>query len=113
MKVYIDNDYKCYTEPKDGLIEVKSSFFDNKVKEYIEGSRYVPYGKTWIRDDGVEFIGEMIAPWKDWNELDIFQRDYEREEFTKLATANQELTNTIAAMVDEVYASDVAMIKED
>ena len=55
----------------------------------------------------------MIAPWKDWNELDVFQRDYEREEFTKLATANQELTNTIAAMVDEVYASDVAMIKED
>ena len=55
----------------------------------------------------------MISPWKDWNELDAAQRIYEAEQFAALKAANEELTNTMAAIVDEVYASDVAEIEEE
>ena len=79
MKFYIDDNCKCYVDPGDGLTEVESDFFDNKAKDFIEGYRFVPTGHTWIRDDGQEFVGEMISPWKDWNELDAAQRIYEAE----------------------------------
>ena len=39
--------------------------------------RYVPAGHTWSRYDGVQFHGEMIAPWKDYNELAQAQVLYE------------------------------------
>ena len=69
MKVYIDSEFKCHVSPGEGLREVEVSFFDNKCNEFVEGYRFVPSGSTWIREDGVEFAGEMISPWKDYNEL--------------------------------------------
>lgn len=55
----------------------------------------------------------MISPWKDWLELDTVQRVYEAEQFMALTAANEELTNTMAAIIDEVYTSDVAEIEEE
>ena len=69
MKVYIDSEFKCHVSPGEGLREVEVSFFDNKCNEFVEGYRYIPSGSVWIREDGVEFAGEMISPWKDYNEL--------------------------------------------
>ena len=77
MKIYIDSEYKCHTSPAEGLIEIETSAFDNKCKAYIEGFRFVPEGATWIREDGMEFIGEMVAPWKDYNVLAAYQEQYE------------------------------------
>jgi len=77
MKIYIDENYKCHTESAESLREFDVSFFDGKCRTLIEGYRYVPSGETWTREDGVEFKGEMISPWKDYSVLAEAQRNYE------------------------------------
>ena len=86
MKIYIDSDFKCHTANPDGvfrevvLSESAEAFFANKCTTFIEGYRLKPDGETWVREDGEVFPdGEMITPWKDYNELDAAQRQYERE----------------------------------
>ena len=96
MTIYIDNDYKCHaSNPDSAYIAVETSYFDGKCAAYIEGYRFVPAGEAWTRQDGVVFAGEMIAPWKDWRELDAAQRDYEREQ---LAAYEQALSEIEAAL---------------
>lgn len=88
MKINIDNDFKCHISDPDGtLTAVETDFFDGKCDAYIEGYRYVPSGAAWTHPDGVVFTGEMIAPWKDWRELDAAQRDYEREQLADALAA--------------------------
>ena len=65
MVVYIDNDFKCFTEPAEGLVEIESSFFDNKCKTLIECYRFIPHGQEWIRNDGIVFKGETASPHTD------------------------------------------------
>lgn len=77
--IYIDNDYKCHVTDDGTYTAVETTAFDGKCAAYIEGYRYVPSGEEWTRPDGATFPGEMIAPWKDWHELDAAQREYERE----------------------------------
>ena len=72
MTIYIDNDYKCHTSPGDGFISVETDAFDRKCRQFIEGYRFVPAGKTWTRSDGAVFTGEMVAPWRDSSILDEF-----------------------------------------
>lgn len=79
MKIYIDSDCKCFTEPTQGRREFETDFFAGKCLLYIEGYRYIPAGETWVRSDGTVFHGESIFPWKPWSELDAAQRAYERE----------------------------------
>lgn len=89
MKIYIDKDFKCYSSNHDeSLREYEVPQFDGKCDTYIEGYRYIPSGESWERSDGFTFKGEMIAPWKDYIELDEVQREYERE---KLADAENAL----------------------
>ena len=102
MTIYIDNDYKCYTSPGDGLTAVETDAFDGKCRQLIEGYRFVPAGKTWTREDGEVFTGEMVAPWRDYAILSEFQ-EVAQEEQTKA-------TEEIAAMVEEVYNSDMEVI---
>lgn len=92
MTIYIDSDYKCHSATADGLTAVETTFFDDKSTEFIEGYRYVPSGQTWTREDGTVFAGEMVAPWKPWEELDGIQRAYEREQY-----------NSLLAQLSEVY----------
>lgn len=110
MTVYLDVEWKCHISGDDTMISVETAAFDGKCDAYIEGYRFVPGGKTWIREDGVEFAGEMIAPWKPWGELDAAQREYEREQYQDLTTQNAELLDAMASMVDDVYAQDVSEI---
>ena len=96
MTIYIDNDYRCHVSDPDGtMTAVETDFFSGKCDIFIEGYRYIPDGETWTRPDGVVFQGEMIAPWKDWRELDAAQRDYEREQ---LAAYEQALSEIEAAL---------------
>lgn len=88
MDIFIDNDYKCHTSSDGTMREIQTDFFDGKCNTFIEGYRFVPPGESWTREDGAVFTGEMIAPWKDYNELDAAQREYERE---KLADAENAL----------------------
>ena len=91
MTIYIDNDYKCHVADDGTMTAVETDAFDGKCAEYIEGYRLVPAGETWTRDDGALFSGEMIAPWKPWNELDAVQRKYEREQITQYESALTEI----------------------
>ena len=94
--IYLDSDFKCHISGDDTMISVETAAFDGKCDAYIEGYRFVPEGKTWVREDGVEFSGEMIAPWKPWDELDKAQREYERERYAAVAAQNAEYEAALA-----------------
>ena len=76
MTIYIDSDYKCYTSEADGCRAVETNFFNGKCQEWIESFRFVPAGEIWTREDGEEFRGEMVAPWKDLSEAYTAQTAY-------------------------------------
>lgn len=79
LKVYLDHDFKCHLTDDNTVMSVEIKFFDNKCDAFIEGYRFIPAGKSWTREDGIVFNGEMIAPWKSYEELDAAQRQYEQE----------------------------------
>lgn len=124
MKIYIDSDFKCHTKPGDGLREFETRFFSNVPDAYVEGYRYVPSGETWVRktptydinhevvgESETEFVGEMVAPWKPWEELDKILREYEQTQNRELTAQNAELLDAMASMVEDVYNQDVAVIE--
>lgn len=90
MTIYIDTDYKCHTAPGSGLTAVETDAFTGKCITYIEGYRFVPSDSTWVRSDGAVFQGEMMSPWKPWDELDAAQREYERELYAAVTAQNAE-----------------------
>lgn len=85
--IYIDPDFKCHVTDDGTMTAVETDAFDGKCDTYIEGYRFVPSGETWTREDGEEFTGEMIAPWKDFAELDAAQRAFEREQLADMQAA--------------------------
>ena len=103
MIAFVDSDYKCHTSPGEGLTAIETDFFDGKCKQFIEGYRFVPAGETWTREDGHRFTGEMVAPWRDYAILSEFQ-EVAQEEQTKA-------TEEIAAIVEEIYNSDMEVIE--
>ena len=102
MTIYIDSEYKCYTFPGEGLTAIDTDAFDGKCRQYIEGYRFVPAGETWTREDGQVFHGEMIAPWRDYAILSEFQEVAQEEQ--------DKATAEMAALVEEVYNSDMEVI---
>lgn len=85
--IYIDSDFKCHTTNDGTMTEIQTDFFDGKCANFVEGYRFVPCGESWTREDGVEFTGEMIAPWTDYSELDAAQRAYEQEQLADAENA--------------------------
>ena len=81
--IYIDSDFKCHTSNDGTMTAVETDFFAGKCVAFIEGYRYVPSGESWTRSDGVVFTGEMVTPWKPYDELDSAQREYERAKLTQ------------------------------
>ena len=79
MTIYLDNEFKCHIINDGTMIETQTNFFNGKCQTFIEGYRFVPDGKTWIREDGAVFTGEMVSPWKPYDELDAAQREYEQQ----------------------------------
>lgn len=101
MKIFIDAEFKCHTSNPDGIFrevvlsENVQAFFSNKCTTFIEGYRLKPVGETWVREDGTVFSGgEMITPWKDYNELAAAQRQYELDQAV-LQAAYQEGVNSV------------------
>lgn len=90
MKIYLDEDFCCHTSSESAVTTIETDFFDGKAPGYIEGYRFVPEGMSWVREDGAVFAGEMVSPWKPWEELDEAQREYEREQLKALAAQNAE-----------------------
>ena len=80
MIVYLDKDYKCHLNNNDDIImSIETDYFSKKSDQFIEGFRFVPEGEKWTREDGTVFYGEMIVPWKPFDEIDQVQREYEQE----------------------------------
>ncbi len=98
MTIYIDTDFKCHLAADGSLTPVETDAFDGKAPEYIEGYRFVPAGAVWTREDGTEFQGEMVAPWKPWDELDSAQREYEREQFAALKAQAADMQAALAVL---------------
>ena len=93
--VYIDSDFKCHVTNDGTMTVVETDAFDGKCDAFIEGYRLVPSGESWTRSDGVVFTGEMLAPWKDYNELDAAQRQYEREQLAQYESALAEIEKAL------------------
>lgn len=88
--IYLDKEYRCsVTETESTIQSVETDFFDGKCDACIEGYRFVPQGKTWVREDGVAFAGEMVTPWKPSAELDAVQREYEKQLLAEYTAALQ------------------------
>ena len=85
MIVYVNKDYKCHAKAVEGSQPFDVPFFGGKCPHFIEGYRYVPQDETWIREDGEVFTGEMIAPWKNYSELEKAQLTYEKEQAEEIA----------------------------
>ena len=77
--IYLDSDFKCHVTDDGTMTAVETAFFDGKCDTFIEGYLFVPNGESWTRSDGAVFCGEMIAPWKPFEELDSAQREHERQ----------------------------------
>ena len=101
MKIYVDSEYCLHvTNPEGSFIEVilsekASAFFNGKCDTFIEGYRFIPYGESWTRKDGVVFHGEMIVPWKPYSELDEAQVQYEFERIAEYSSVLSEIEATI------------------
>lgn len=79
MKIYIDSEYRCHVQNDGTMKEVETDFFDGMCDTYIEGYRFIPTGEVWVRPDGIEFHGEMIAPCSDYVGLQAKQLQHEQE----------------------------------
>lgn len=108
--IYLDSDFKCHTTDDGTMTPVETDFFDGICDVMVEGYRFVPAGQSWTRHDGAVFVGEMIAPWKPWEKLDMAQREYERELAQALSVENDTLIADMAQMIEEVYQSDMEMM---
>lgn len=100
IPIYLDSEYRCHTTNPDGtfreviLSENARTFFSNKCVTFIEGFRLKPEGETWVREDGKVFSGgEMIAPWKPYDQLAAAQAQYEAD-LAEAAAAYQEGVNS-------------------
>ena len=96
--IYLDNDFICHIDNVAGRREINIDDFDDKCNAYIEGGRYIPFGESWTNQDGVVFIGPMVAPVVDINILLMMQKSYEQAK-------NEDLSD-MALFVDEMFAID-------
>lgn len=78
--IYIDSEYKCHSVNDGTMSEIQTDVFDGKCDAFIEGYCYE------AKENSV-----AIYPWKDYNELDAAQRDYERNLLAEYAAALETL----------------------
>ena len=96
--IYIDSDFKCHLTDDGTMTAVETDFFDGICDTMLEGYRFVPAGQSWTREDGEVFHGEMIAPWKPWDELDEAQREYERQQYEAMAAELADARQALAIL---------------
>lgn len=98
MTIYIDSDYKCHLTDDGTMTAVETDAFDGFCDTFIEGSRFVPAGESWTREDGQIFTGEMRSPWVDSSILEAAQREYEREQLAALRAQNADMAAALAVL---------------
>ena len=78
--IYIDSEFKCHVTDDGTMTAVETEFFDGKCDTFIEGYRFNP-------------TDEKIEPWKDYDELEAAQKQYEAD-MAELEAAYQEGVNS-------------------
>jgi len=76
--IYLDSEFRCHIGSDGSMTAIETDYFDGKCDAFIEGYRFVPEGASWTRYDGVTFHGQMVSPWRPYQELEAAQREYER-----------------------------------
>lgn len=110
MTIYINSDYRCYTQPGEGLRAVACDWADGKCAAYIEGMRYIPQGETWTRADGAVFTGEAVCAAQDAAALLAVQAAYEQQQATQRVTDTQlAVAESYETMQDELTALRLAL----
>lgn len=99
--IYIDSDFKCRVTDDGTCVSVETDFFDGKCGAFVEGYRFVPAGESWTREDGTVFHGEMVAPWKPWQQLRTAQLEYELEQLREEARDMAEALRILEVTPDE------------
>lgn len=97
MMIYVDAEFRCFTESTEGSTGYDVPFFDGKCRGFIEGYCYVPEGAEWHQPDGTTLYGEMISPWRDSSFLCELQAQYEE------MLAQQ---SDMRAALDTIYGGD-------
>lgn len=87
MIIYLDDNYRCHTQPAEGLRAIDCAWADGKCPVYIEGMRYIPDGETWTSADGTELVGEMLIAVVDPATLLAAQAAWEKEQVESQADA--------------------------
>ena len=77
--IYLDSEFTCHATDTGSLQAVETEVFDGKCDKYIEGYRFVPDGQTWTRNDGVQFTGPMVSPYKNYDILAAYQEQYQED----------------------------------
>lgn len=100
--IYIDSEFKCHVTDDGTMTEITTDFFDGKCDAFIEGYRFIPDDQSWINVEGFSSSGEMISPWKPYDELNIAQRAYEQEQYAILLAEKHSYTEAYNQGVNEV-----------
>ena len=93
--IYLDPDYKCHIAGDGTMTAVETAVFDRMCDAMIGCFRFVPFGKSWTREDGHVFEGQMVTPWKAPGEAEKAQREYERQLLEDYAEALETLGVTV------------------
>lgn len=102
--VYLDSDYRVHLTQTGNLMPYITNVFDGKCDTYVEGYRIVPEGAVWTRDDGIEFVGPMVAAAASFGETFSVQKQYEED------CSNMMTLEEAAELIDIVYESDLEII---
>ena len=102
MMYYLDADFVVHLQDDGSMTPWNDTIgiFNGKCDTYITGFRVIPAKRTWVRQDGQSFVGEMITPWKPYHELEAVQRQYEQQLIQELQQTVAELD---AALLDSTY----------
>lgn len=77
--IYIDSECKAHVTEAEGRTALEVDMFDGFADEFVEGFIVVPEGQTAKHPDGRTLEGFTIAQWKSSDELEEYQREYEKE----------------------------------
>lgn len=105
--IYLNSEFMCHVTDTGSLQAIETEVFDGKCDNYIEGYRYVPDDQTWTRDDGVQFTGPMVSPYKDYNILAAYQEQYQED---GEAVEQAQILQTQMSELDSSYREGVNSI---
>ena len=102
--IYLDSEFVCHISPGIGSTPYETDLFEGKCDTYIEGYRVIPAGQTWVRSDGVRFVGLSVSPAVKYETLVPWQKQYEED------LDNMVMLSDVAELVESIYEDDLGVI---